>query len=651
MALFNSGNNEELENLKKSMLRKFPSLGTVASGLKYKYSKKVPTAETDGNTVWANPNFMNSLSHDEQVFIMSHETMHVAFDHIKRAKNRDGEFKDSSTWNIATDAVINQMLKAEGLPMPQGCIDKPEAIDKSAEEMYKVLYERKQQRKAERQKRREEQQKQEQSGGQGQEGESQEQENNDQQGQNKQNQKGQKGQNQQNKDQEGQESEQEEQEGQGKGQKGKQNDKKNQKGQGSESEESDEDDSENQNEKGKDQKKDKSKGQSGDKNDSDDEDSDDLDDDNSDGKQGKDKNKSKSKGQSGDEDEEDSENDSDGQSSSGQKGNKSKSSQGNQGNQNDNDYDDEMPQSQNIDPDDFDDDELEANQKATANHSGWKKALEKMEKRQEKEKKKKEKGKDYEKLEKEFKEKNRELKKKMAEAIRRKINERTYECGHGTSSVYDSFGNLGEAEKAVVPWQKVLKKNFERTEYRWSDRRANRSNGYSSRVTELTDYENPATEVILDTSGSIDDRLLRGFLRQVKTILKQAYGKNGGKREIKLKVGCFDDYFHGFTEIKTLEDIDRYHFVGRGGTSIDSAVQAFTKDKKVNKIIFTDGYDGDFPKRDYSNVNCIYVIFDNPNFKAKNGTTIHVESNDVYMDSMNMLTKSTIYSDDEDELY
>ena len=72
MGLFN-GKNEELEDLKRAMLRKFPSLGTTASGLKMKMSKSVPTAETDGDTVYFNPDFLHRLTYDERVFAISHD--------------------------------------------------------------------------------------------------------------------------------------------------------------------------------------------------------------------------------------------------------------------------------------------------------------------------------------------------------------------------------------------------------------------------------------------------------------------------------------------------------------------------------------------------------------------------------------------------
>ena len=107
-----------IEGVKNSVLSKFPLLGATMSNLKFKEEKRVPTACTDGQTVYYSPDFMKSLSYDEKTFVVAHEVMHVAFDHIKRSKN-----KDPQIWNIATDAVINQILKEQGLNGIQDMVD------------------------------------------------------------------------------------------------------------------------------------------------------------------------------------------------------------------------------------------------------------------------------------------------------------------------------------------------------------------------------------------------------------------------------------------------------------------------------------------------------------------------------------------------
>ena len=60
------------------------------------------TASTDGTSIYFGPRFLESLSDSELDFIMMHETLHVALQHISRGKNLEHE-----RFNIACDIVIN----------------------------------------------------------------------------------------------------------------------------------------------------------------------------------------------------------------------------------------------------------------------------------------------------------------------------------------------------------------------------------------------------------------------------------------------------------------------------------------------------------------------------------------------------------------
>jgi predicted metal-dependent peptidase len=80
----------------------------------------VLTACTDGVHILINPPFFLGLSAQEQVALLKHEVMHVAFEHCFRRGNRHPVI-----WNIACDFVVNLMIKEEGgsLP-PNGLYDK-----------------------------------------------------------------------------------------------------------------------------------------------------------------------------------------------------------------------------------------------------------------------------------------------------------------------------------------------------------------------------------------------------------------------------------------------------------------------------------------------------------------------------------------------
>ena len=64
-----------------------------------------PTAAVDGRNIYYNKNFFKKLDVDEIQFVLCHEVLHVAFDHLGRRSHRD-----PSWWNMANDYVINAVL-------------------------------------------------------------------------------------------------------------------------------------------------------------------------------------------------------------------------------------------------------------------------------------------------------------------------------------------------------------------------------------------------------------------------------------------------------------------------------------------------------------------------------------------------------------
>lgn len=131
----------DIAALKRKMLVKYPFFGSVVASVGYKENKDISTAGTDGETIYYNPEYLEKLSVEEQTFIFAHEVCHIAFNHILRSEGKDHEL-----WNIATDGVINQFLKRDGLKMAPGVVDMAEAINYDAEQLYEKLLQEKQQR-------------------------------------------------------------------------------------------------------------------------------------------------------------------------------------------------------------------------------------------------------------------------------------------------------------------------------------------------------------------------------------------------------------------------------------------------------------------------------------------------------------------------
>ncbi|MBE5757820.1 MAG: hypothetical protein E7345_02690 [Clostridiales bacterium] len=217
-----------------------------------------------------------------------------------------------------------------------------------------------------------------------------------------------------------------------------------------------------------------------------------------------------------------------------------------------------------------------------------------------------------------FAEKNSELKKELGKEIRSNLESKN-KVGKQSGNQLLSLGSVGETQKSVN-WKKILKREIEKEEDRWSYRRAEEDNDYQARIEYRENEDKPQIEVMLDTSGSVSSGLLMSFLRQLKHLLKES----------EIRVCCFDHRTYDFVDIKTIQDIDNFKIMGRGGTSFDNALRGFSKDKSVNKIIFTDGYDT-ATNTDYNrSIKKLYwIVYDNTDFKPYFGKVIHVTKDEI----------------------
>lgn len=107
---------------------------TICFSLKHEFTEKIPTAATNGKEIFFNPYFFMKLTRDEQIFLLLHESMHVAYLHMERVQTRNKRI-----WNIAADHVINLMLIERGYKMPEGGYADPQYTGMSSEEVYALL--------------------------------------------------------------------------------------------------------------------------------------------------------------------------------------------------------------------------------------------------------------------------------------------------------------------------------------------------------------------------------------------------------------------------------------------------------------------------------------------------------------------------------
>jgi len=438
----------DIDSIKRKLLIKYPTFGSVIANLEFQKSIDIATAGTDGKVLLYNPKFLGDLSEKQQIFIFAHEVCHVAFEHIFRS-----EGKDKRLWNIATDSVINALLIQDGLPMVEGGVNIPEAINYDAEEMYNKLLE-------------EEKKKQEQ-----------------------QSQKGNQG----------------------------QQDKHNNQEQ--------------------------------------------------------------------------------------------ENSQGSQGQQEENDigHDTHSLWDKAIEERKKEQQEQAENKKQEQKQTKKKEKTEETEGKEQEKRETEEKSKFTEQGEREtFKQNKIERRKQLQELSRELANKASHEAGDGIQREGKRLSDIGIATP-LIDWRKLLRQAI-RYDEEYTRKNARMRNGYfRHRVEQLP---MPEAEILLDTSGSVSEVLLKNFLRECKNILDNS----------KVKVGCFNTEFHGFTELRKPEDIDNMSFPIGGGTDFNAAVGAFSR-KAPNKIIFTDG-EADMPRETVRNV--IWVVFGDEKINPKGGKVINI---------------------------
>ena len=112
---------------------------TICFSLIHEFSDLIPTAATNGKRILFNPKFFMDLDPEERVFLLLHETLHVAYLHVDGVR-RGG--RCPKKWNQAGDHVINLQLMERGFKMPTGAakgLADPQYAGMSTEEVYKAL--------------------------------------------------------------------------------------------------------------------------------------------------------------------------------------------------------------------------------------------------------------------------------------------------------------------------------------------------------------------------------------------------------------------------------------------------------------------------------------------------------------------------------
>lgn len=131
---------EKLDYAKVQLLLKHPFFGALLLRREMDvFTPPSPWGESAcvdlAGRIHVSTKFVEAHTGSELVFVLAHELMHVIYAHLARMKGRE-----PLLWNIACDAVINDLLIEEGVgSFPKGGVRIEGAENKSAEEIYDWL--------------------------------------------------------------------------------------------------------------------------------------------------------------------------------------------------------------------------------------------------------------------------------------------------------------------------------------------------------------------------------------------------------------------------------------------------------------------------------------------------------------------------------
>lgn len=127
---------EKVAKAKSYIMLKEPFFGYLLVQTPIEMREDIPTFATDMHKIYYNPEFAETKTPSEVVFILLHEILHIVGKHGWRRYGRI-----PLVWNMATDYFINAFLVEAGHKMVEGGLFENAYQRKSSEEIYDLLVE------------------------------------------------------------------------------------------------------------------------------------------------------------------------------------------------------------------------------------------------------------------------------------------------------------------------------------------------------------------------------------------------------------------------------------------------------------------------------------------------------------------------------
>ena len=126
--------NQKLLKARARLMKGNIGMATMILNLDLVEDNSFDTLATDGQNIFYNSGFVDSISEKELQGVLIHEASHVIWEHPLRKGNRH-----HVVWNYATDYAINLYLSDLGYKLPEGGLLDYKYRDMTAERIYQIL--------------------------------------------------------------------------------------------------------------------------------------------------------------------------------------------------------------------------------------------------------------------------------------------------------------------------------------------------------------------------------------------------------------------------------------------------------------------------------------------------------------------------------
>ena len=132
----------DIRQICEELSDRWPEWSERISMLQFREADGLGAVANDGRSVIYNERLMNYYTREHQCFYIAQQILHLQLNHFARGRGRD-----PLLWKRASDAVVNALLKADGLSVPEDAAFFADAAEQSAEAIYEILLENAEQNK------------------------------------------------------------------------------------------------------------------------------------------------------------------------------------------------------------------------------------------------------------------------------------------------------------------------------------------------------------------------------------------------------------------------------------------------------------------------------------------------------------------------